>query len=145
MQSETGILSEDPGKDVSMRRKARTSAPGRPCVSKTSGLKLLPLRRAFSRYLTFLTLSRLRRAEPPAFTVANIFEGHTGVVMETSNFNCILELREEEHSIWPLRVLAVIVVAARLLFGGDAMMGGNADERADNKVVAQKLVVGVLA
>jgi len=84
MQSETGILSEDPGKDVSMRRKARTSAPGRPCVSKTSGLKLLPLRRAFSRYLTFLTLSRLRRAEPPAFTVASMFEGHTGEVMETS-------------------------------------------------------------
>jgi len=54
-------------------------------------------------------------------------------------------LREEEHSIWPLRVFAVIVVAARLLFGGDAMVGGNADERADNKVVAQKLVVGVLA
>ena len=67
-----------------MRRKARTSAPGRPCVSKTSGLKLLPLRRAFSRYLTFLTLSRLRRAEPPAFTVASMFEGHTGEVMETS-------------------------------------------------------------
>jgi hypothetical protein len=32
----------------------------------------------------FLTLSRLRRAEPPAFTVASIFEGHTGEVMETS-------------------------------------------------------------
>jgi hypothetical protein len=58
-------------------------------------------------------------------------------------------LREEEHSIWPLRVLAVIVVAARLLFGGDAMVGGNADERADNKVVARGLaiaiVMGVLA
>jgi len=27
MESETGILSEDPGKDVSMRRKARASAP----------------------------------------------------------------------------------------------------------------------
>jgi len=59
------------------------------------------------------------------------------------HFNCIL--REEEHSIWPLRVLAVIVVAARLLFGGDAMVGGKADERADNKVVAQELVMGVLA